>query len=172
MTKYFLLAALLVCPVAYAQDAGPEQPSEESVRELIRVTDMRNMTDSMMDQTMQSTTAAVNEMLKDSGMTAQDRADMDTFVGQANEAARRDLGWDKLEPYYVKVFRMSFSQKEVDDLTAFYKTPSGQALLHKMPKVIQTSFAEMKDLMGPFIKDIGVLQKELMNKIKARHAKA
>ncbi len=53
-----------------------------------------------------------------------------------NTLMNEEFSWEKLKPQIVQMYAQTFEQKEVDDIIAFYQTPSGQALLRKTPMVM------------------------------------
>jgi uncharacterized protein len=82
------------------------------------------------------------------------------------------LYWNKLEPVYVRVYQKTFTQGEVDGLTAFYKTPTGQALLTKMPAVMQNTLNEMQQMIQPMMQRIQHMQQEVVAEIQAQKKKS
>jgi hypothetical protein len=50
----------------------------------------------------------------------------------------------------AKIYAAMFTEQELKDLVAFYKTPLGQKLLATEPKAIQTSMAYMNSWAGGF----------------------
>jgi hypothetical protein len=82
------------------------------------------------------------------------------------------LDWNKLEPMYVRVYQKSFTQSEVDGLIAFYKTPAGQALINKMPVVMQNTMNEMQELMNPMLQRMQRMQQEVVAEIQAQKQKS
>ena len=81
------------------------------------------------------------------------------------------LDWNKLEPMYVRVYQKSFTQQEVDGMIAFYKTPTGQAVLNKMPVVLQNTMAEVQQMMQPMIQRMQRMQQEVVAEIQAEKNK-
>lgn len=49
---------------------------------------------------------------------------------------KKTMSFDALEPDLRKIYSDNFSEQELKDSTAFYKTPSGQSMLKKMPQVL------------------------------------
>jgi hypothetical protein len=72
---------------------------------------------------------------------------------------------------YVRVYQKSFSQEEVDGMIAFYKTPTGQALLNKMPLVMQNTMTEMQQMIQPMMKRVQQMQQEIVAEIQAKKDK-
>src|SRR5262249_38977411 len=81
------------------------------------------------------------------------------------------LDWHKLEPMYIRVYQKSFTQKEVDDLIAMYKTPGAQALINKMPIVVQNTMTEMQPMMQPVLLKMQRTQQQVLAQIQAEKAK-
>jgi hypothetical protein len=66
-------------------------------------------------------------------------AKMSTVVGQV-------LDWNSMLPIFMRTYRESFTQDELDGMTAFYKTPAGQAVVKKMQQIQRETVQELKDL--------------------------
>jgi hypothetical protein len=81
------------------------------------------------------------------------------------------LDWNKLEAMYVRVYQKSFTQPEIDNLIAMYKTPGGQTLLKKMPIVLQNTMTEMQEIMRPMMQRIQQMQQEVVAEIQAEKTK-
>jgi len=45
--------------------------------------------------------------------------------------------WEQLGPEFVKLYKEAFTESEMRELLAFYKTPTGQKVLMKMPELMQ-----------------------------------
>ena len=82
------------------------------------------------------------------------------------------MTWEKMEPMYLRIYRTSLSQSEVDGMIAFYQTPAGQAVINKLPLILQNSMAEVGQMMGPMIQRAEQMQKELATQMQAQKAKA
>jgi len=52
-----------------------------------------------------------------------------------SQIIREKLSWKVLEPSFVDVYAKAFTEQEMDQIIAFYKTPGGAALIQKMPAV-------------------------------------
>ena len=49
------------------------------------------------------------------------------------------VDWKTLQPEFVAMYSTAYTEPEVDGILAFYKSPSGQALLKKGPQIGQQS---------------------------------
>ena len=62
-------------------------------------------------------------------ITPEIQKDIDRRQTEMMGMIKEVLDWNKLEPVYVRVYQKTFTQGEVDGLTAFYKTPTGPGSL-------------------------------------------
>ena len=47
------------------------------------------------------------------------------------------MSWESLEEDYIKIYVDAFTQRETEDIAAFYKTPAGMRSLEMMPELMQ-----------------------------------
>ncbi len=45
------------------------------------------------------------------------------------------MGWKEMEPAYVEIYARNFTEEQIDDIVTFYKTPTGAAMLEKLPAI-------------------------------------
>jgi hypothetical protein len=97
--------------------------------------------------------------------------DIDKWQAEVFASMKDLLDWGKLEPIYVRIYQKSFSQEEVDGMIAFYKTPAGQAVISKMPAVMQNTMDEMQQMMGPVMQKMQKMQQDVVAEMKATNQK-
>ncbi|HET9329084.1 MAG TPA: DUF2059 domain-containing protein, partial [Steroidobacteraceae bacterium] len=71
------------------------------------------------------------------------------------------------EPMMISVYQKTFTQKEVEGMKAFYRTPTGQSVIAKMPMVMQQTMQTMQGRMADTIPKIQEIQKDLAAQLKA-----
>ncbi len=148
--KRFLTAANIVF-FAVAAPCYAAVPTPESIDTLLQVTNMQAMLDSMytnMEQTMRQVT---QQMSAGQALSDEQKRVIESAPREFVEVMHQDLSWDKLKPIYVNIYRESFTQEEIDGLVAFYRSPAGDALVKKMPVVMQKSMLAMQGLLAPMI---------------------
>jgi hypothetical protein len=47
------------------------------------------------------------------------------------------MTWEAFAPKYVEMYTEAFTEAELREITAFYKTPTGQKTLELMPRLMQ-----------------------------------
>jgi hypothetical protein len=72
----------------------------------------------------------------------------------------------KLQAMLVQVYADTYTEEEVEGILAFYNSPAGQAMLQKMPQLMQRSMAASQQLMGDLMPEIQKIAKEAAEKAK------
>ena len=170
-----ILPFLLLCgSIALAADnpsptspAPSNPPSEVSVKQLLEVAQARKLVDSVMAQMDNLMLQSIAQATQGQKIPPKVQKDIDVQSGEMMTLMKELLDWRKLEPMYVRVYQKTFSQQEVDGMIAFYKTPAGQAVIGKMPAVMQNTIEEMQQLMGPVMQKMQKMQQDVVAKMKA-----
>lgn len=163
--RIFVFAIVTFCVPAFAMGA---QPEEESIKQLLEVTKARKLLDAMMPQMDAMMESSIQAGLQASmkHLTPEQQATIDEMRTRVVARFKEDFTWEKMEPMYIKIYKESFTQEEVDGMLEFYATPAGEALIEKMPVVMQKSMSEMQSMMMPLMQDIQKIQEETFEKLK------
>ncbi len=168
----FMRTLLLLLVSSVFAAAADSVPSEASVRELLTVTDSKKTVDAMMAQMDGMIQNAVSEATKGEEVSAAEQKLVDKNVAEMKATLAETLVWEKLEPIYLRVYQKSLTQDEVNGMIAFYKTPTGQAMITKMPVVIQNTMTEVQGMMGSMMQKLQQTQQALVADLEAEKAKA
>jgi uncharacterized protein len=158
-TRIFL--ALLLILVSAAVWAADTEPTEASVRQLLEIMQLHKSLDSIaaqMDKMMEiaAAQAAQGGSLPPSGQKSIERCRADL-----HEVIRDDFSWDKMESIYVQIYQKTFTQREVDAMIAFYKTPMGQSIVAKLSVAMRDSQEQTMQRMSPMTQRIQEMQQEI-----------
>jgi hypothetical protein len=146
--------------------SAPPPPTEASVKQLLEAAQTRKLVDSVMKQMDMLLFEAIAQATKGQQVPEKIQNDIDRHRSEMTSLMKELLDWKKLEPIYVRIYQKSFTQAEVDGMIAFYKTPAGQAMINKMPAVMQNSIDEVQQLMGPVMEKIQQTQQEVAAAMK------
>jgi hypothetical protein len=124
-----LLFAVLVALAAPAAAQSPETESQIAARELIATMKLSDQFALMLPMVFRSMKPAIVQNRPDV-----DR-DFDALVPVLQQKMNARIG--ELMEAVVAIYSSNFSAQELRDLTAFYKTPTGQKLLQKTPALAQ-----------------------------------
>ncbi|MDQ7969133.1 MAG: DUF2059 domain-containing protein [Oxalicibacterium faecigallinarum] len=157
-----LLLALTVSGAALA-----EKPSAESIEKLLIVTDSDKVMDQMFDHLDGFMKNMVNQSVQQNKMNEEGRKVMDNFMARMVKVMREELSWEQTKPIYVQVYSENFTQQEVDDLLTFYATPTGKALIEKMPVVMGKSMELTQARIGPMMQRMQREMRAAVAEVKA-----
>ena len=167
--KRLIVALLALAAMSSPAFAAP--PSEDSIRHLLEVTEARNLLDGMMAQIDTLMRRNMDQALRGRQLTTEQEAIIARMRNKMVDAFREEMAWDKLEPLYVRVYRDTFTQAEVDGMLAFYRTDAGRAVIVKMPAVLQTTMGEMQQRMQPLIVKMRTIEQEALAELRATEHK-
>ena len=178
MFKRITLLFLLGGSLAFAADnpapasPGPSSPpSEASIKQLLEVAQARKLADSVMAQMDNLMQQAVVQAVHGRPIPPTVQKEIDQSRAEMLAMMKEVLDWNKLEPMYTRVYQKTFTQQEIDGMLAFYKTPAGQAVLGKMPAVMQNTMDEMQQLMGPVMQKVQKMQEDVVTQMKGEEKK-
>jgi uncharacterized protein len=99
-------------------------------------------------------------------VSAKDQAILDRMRSNMLAALDETFTWDALVPVHVRTYKVSFTQVEMDGMSAFYKTPAGQALSKTIPVVMKNIMNEMPGLMEPMLERLQVIQRDAIQELE------
>jgi len=141
--------------------------SESSIKELMSVTQSRQLVDGMRGQLDAMMKNGIAQQLNGKTPTAKQQQAIDNMSKKMVDFMQGTLAWEKLEPMYMRTYKESFSEEEIVGMLAFYKTPAGQAVINKMPVLMQKVMGEVQQTMAQAAPQMQKIQKEFMDEMKA-----
>lgn len=157
------MLALLGLPSAFAAEA---KPSEESVRHLFEVMHTSQITDLVKSQMDANLDEALARATGGRTLNAEQQKLHDDMRAKTAVMLDDELSWSKLEPQMVEVYRSTFTPAEIDGMYKFYNSPSGKAVVAKLPQATQQMMQLTQEHVRALIPRIVELQKETAQKIK------
>lgn len=138
-----LIALLLCSTTAIAAPA-----SESSIKQLLTVMQAQKLVDGMRAQFDSLMNNAVQQALQGKAPTPKQQQAIANMKNRMVAIMQGELAWEKLEPMYLRLYKESFSEEEVAGMLAFYKTPTGQAVIYKMPVLMQQTMLEVQKMFS------------------------
>jgi hypothetical protein len=160
----FVASCCFISAICLAADAPP---TEASIKQFLEVSHARQLVDSMMGQMDGVMKNVIAQLTQGQQLSPKMQKEIEQFQTDAMAETKTVLDWNKLEPMYVRIYQKSFTQQEVDGMVAFYKTPTGQAVLKKMPLVLQNTMDEVQQMMQPTMQHLQQKQQEMAGKVQA-----
>ena len=134
-----LAGAFLLSP-ARADETG----KNAKIEDLMQLSHVERMTTQLLEQMKNMVTAQTAK----ADVPADVRKGMEEMQQKIMTIVADRLIWAKARPAYIKIYADTFSESEIDGILAFYKSPSGHAMLDKMPQLMQKSMEVGQQLMA------------------------
>jgi hypothetical protein len=160
LSGIFIMFLLLpLCP-AVAQHDQQRQLAEE----ILTLTHVAERTQKMFDNLKQMQIAQIDGMKLPP--EAHDLAI--TYREKLGEILAQEMSWTKVKDEYVKVYADTFSAEELRGIVTFYKTPTGEALLAKTPKLLEQSMQVAQRHLQNVAPKIQELRKQMIEEAEAQ----
>lgn len=160
--KSALIVLLFSSTVAVSAPA-----SENSIKELMSVTQMQKLLDGVRAQVDSEFNNAIKQALKGETPSHSQQQAIDNMKDRMSALIQGELTWEKLEPMYVSLYKESFSEEEVAGMLSFYKTPAGQAVIYKLPVLTQKTMLEIQKIISGVTPQMQKIQKDFLAEMKA-----
>ena len=157
-----LLSAVLTFPLS--TPAAP--PSDQSVNQLLRLTKVDQLVDSVFTQMDGMLKTSLQQATKGKPLSAEEQAILDRQQARMIGIMKEELSWDKMQDLYVRAYRDTFSQEEIDGLIAFYRTPVGQSFVNKQPELMKRTMTIMQQRLAPMMQKIQQMSEETAAELK------
>ena len=164
MRSLRLFVALLLC---CATSAFAAPASEETIRQILSVTNARALAESVLTQMDANISQGINQSLQGKQPNPAQQQAIERFKARMVTTLREVLAWDKLEAMNIRLYKEAFSEEELKGILAFYKTPAGQAVIHKMPTLMAQTMREMQQTMVSVTPALLKIQQEFGEEMKA-----
>jgi hypothetical protein len=158
-----ICACLVVAAPAIANNAPP---TDDSIHQLLTLTNAHQMLDQVKAQSDSIMSNALRDAQQGQALTPERQAVLDRMKAKMAAVIDQSLDWNDLEPMYVRTYRASLTQDELDGIIKFYKSSAGQAYIKKMPLIMQHVMTEMQGLIKPMQQKLVEIQKETMQELK------
>ena len=146
-----VLGLALAAVPAGAQQPAPQQPAPlkpaspaaiAAAKELLALKGVNGLYAAAVPNLVQR---AKDQLLANNLNYQKDLNEVAVIVAQSLAGREKEIG-----EQMAKIYASDFTEQELKDLNAFYKTPSGQKLLAQEPKSVQASMAFMNQWAQSF----------------------
>jgi uncharacterized protein len=162
LKRHVLVTVLFASTAAFSAPA-----SEDSIRQLLAVTKMRSTLDGIQSQLKEMMHGIVQQALGGKIPTLDQQEAIDRMENKLLAIVQRELSWEKREPMYIHLYQELFTEEEIAGMLSFYGTPAGQAVVNKMPTLMQRSMLEMQEMQRKLGPEIRRIQQEFISELRA-----
>jgi hypothetical protein len=127
------LACLFLSSASFAQQNPADAPaSKEDIEKYLDVMHTRDMMKTMADtMSKQMRQLVAEQMKKQPGMTPE----MEERVNKMTSDLIKNMPFDEMLDAMIPVYQKHFTKGNIDDLLAFYSTPTGQKVIKELPAI-------------------------------------
>jgi uncharacterized protein len=141
-----MIATLLCTTGAMAQQAPVDAPAtKEDIERYLEITHSRDMMKQMMDVM----TKNARELARD--QLSKDRAnlppDADERMNKIIEDAYKNFPIEEMLQAMIPIYQKHWTKGDVDNLIAFYSSPTGQKMMKDMPQTVAEAMQVMRPVM-------------------------
>lgn len=159
------LASVLAVGPAFAQASDPSttsetKPSDASMHQLLDVIRAKDMIDAMPKQMELIFNRAVDQTLAGKTLSAKQQRALEKAREKMLAMMGDMFNWQTMEPMFLEIYRSTFSQSEIDSMLSFYSSAAGQAVVAKMPLVMQNTMTIMQKRFQELMPKIQQLARE------------
>ncbi|HSY64130.1 MAG TPA: DUF2059 domain-containing protein [Terriglobales bacterium] len=171
-----LAILLLVTSAAFGQQATPatgDTPaSKEDIQKLFEVMQIHQQMRQVMDAMMKQQTAMIDETLKK--RYPQTSAEKIARANRMIAETVKDMPMDAMLEDMIPIYQRHFSKGDIDVMSTFYATPTGQKMMREMPALtsesMQASYARMQKQIDTIQQKAEQIVKEDQEKPKSTPA--
>ena len=169
MKKFIAIVGIcLVSASAFADT----KPSDSSLNELLTITESQKLIDSMWPQVEGMMNNAAKQALGDTSLNENQQKVLEGANAKMAAVFKEEFSFEKMKPMMITIYKESFSQDEVDSMIKFYKSKGGQAVIKKMPLVMQSTMSNVQAQMSNIIPKIQKIQHDAFEEVKAKADKS
>jgi uncharacterized protein len=161
--KPFGFLLLLASPLVLAADLPA---TDESIRKLLEVTEGRKLIDGMYPQLDAIMESGMKQALGKATLSPGQREILDAMSEKIVVIVKEEMDWQLMEPRFIDIYRKSFTEEEVQGMLAFYRAPAGQAVIRKMPVVMQGAMGMVQEQMQRMGPRMQAVQQEALRQLK------
>jgi len=163
---------ILLASMAFAQStpAASDTPAtKEDIQKLFEVMQIHQQMRPMMDSMMKQQGAMVRETLKK--RYPQTSAERLARVDRMMQDFVKNMPMDAILDDMIPIYQRHFSKTDIDAMSTFYASPTGQKMMREMPVLttesMQASYARMQKQMDALMQKAEQMEKEDQKKEKS-----
>jgi len=150
--RILLLSTLILPLSAYAEDTH-----EAAARALLEALQMRQLHEAQIDQLYPQ----MLTLADDTGMDETTREFYERMSGRMVDLMRDELSWETLEPLLAEAYARVYTEAELWELAAFFRSPLGQKYTERTPQLMAETNVIMRGVVADFAQKMAELPKKM-----------
>ena len=162
-----VIRTILIVLLFGATTAVAVPASESSIKELLAVTQTQKLLDGMRAQFDGLMNNSIQQALNGKTPTDKQQQAINKMRKRMVAVMQGELEWSKMEPMYIRLYKESFTEEEVAGMLSFYKSPAGQAVIYKMPVLMQKTMLEVQKMVSGMTPKMQKIEEEFVAEMKS-----
>ena len=158
----FVVTAFFTLAVHAAPAA---KPTDAMLEELFKLTKVEQMLDPIYDGLEQNMRMSLDQFFDTKTLNAEQKKILKLAPKRFVNVMRNEFNWERTKPMVIGIYRETFTIEEVIAMIEFHRTPEGQSIIDKMPKVMQATMLEnqkmLKEFMPRLMEEMSNIKKEI-----------
>lgn len=155
------IATLFISAVLSTQVMANKEVLAEKMLELAQVS-------KMMLPFLQGVEKQINSQFLIRANTDAKKAIVKKYTREILKSARAGLAWKKIRKPFIKLYTKTYSESELKELIAFYKSSIGKKMLKRMPKLSVDTSALAQSLIQKIMPKIQKIAKKMDKELKVK----
>jgi hypothetical protein len=163
----FAIGVLGICGIfpAWADDAG----KMAKVEEFMRVSRLERTMTASMSLVIQQVKTGMLEEMGEVKLTPEKQQALEELQGKVERLVIEALGWPRMKENYARLYAETFTEQELDDMLAFYKSESGQSMVSKTPDLMLRAGEIAQDHMSAVVPELQKLVRDFVARAPLPH---
>jgi hypothetical protein len=151
--KIFCIAALCfaIGAPALAQNADTDPATTDQVALYLRTMRSHDMMQRMMEAMLKPMHQMLHDQFAKDGRKLP--ADFESRFTKMTDDLMKNMPWDDMTQAMVPAYQKHFTNGDINNLIAFYSSPTGQKVLQEMPEITSEGMQAMMPIMRKYIAD-------------------
>jgi len=158
-----VLAIVVILLLSSSAFAGVNS-QRKAAEELLEASNSAQMVEQLRSQIEQAFQSAVAQMNVNHG----DREFLNKYTHKMSNILLENIKWETMKDQLVNIYAKVYTESEIKELTAFYKSPTGKKLISKMPELIRASMEIGQKQMENVIPKLEALTQEMQNELEVQ----
>lgn len=160
-----VLLCLALCATGLAQNPADQPATKADVDRYLEAVHSHEM----IDQMLVAMSKPIQKMLHEQYEKNKDKlpADFEARTSKEMEDMLKNIPWDEMLQAMVPAYQKHFTKGDLDALTTFYSSPTGQKVMREMPGLMADSMEIMMPIINKHVENVARrMQDELIAKVK------
>jgi hypothetical protein len=157
-----IVVCLCLLPLTTLIGRADDASEIAKIHELLKLTKVEQTLLQVQQQNLEQIKSGIFQQMSPVKLTPDQKAQVDSLADKVAAVMAKALSWHDLEPEYSKLYAETFTEQQIDDLLAFYRSPTGLVIVDKMPVLLKQSTVFVQQRMAAVNPELQSLLKDFM----------